>query len=80
MRLAALTSDYSASPLAQVFEDVYETYKRQTGGSGPPRNLTPLERTAQTRCEHSDNRSGAAHDVAGDDRLRRARLWACSGR
>ncbi len=46
--IAALTSDYSASPLAQVFEDVYETYKRQTGGSGPPRNLTPLERTAQT--------------------------------
>ena len=46
--IAALTSEYSASPLAQVFEDVYETYKRQTGGSGPPRNLTPLERTAQT--------------------------------
>ena len=46
--IAALTGEYSASPLAQVFEDVYETYKRQTGGSGPPRNLTPLERTAQT--------------------------------
>ena len=46
--IAALTGDYNASPLAQVFEDVYETYKRQTGGSGPPRNLTPLERTAQT--------------------------------
>jgi biopolymer transport protein TolQ len=46
--IAAMTGDYSASPLAQVFEDVYETYKRQTGGSGPPRNLAPLERTAQT--------------------------------
>ncbi len=46
--IAALTSDCAASPLAQVFEDVYETYKRQTGGSGPPRNLVPLERTAQT--------------------------------
>jgi biopolymer transport protein TolQ len=46
--IAALTGEFSASPLAQVFEDVYETYKRQTGGSGPPRNLTPLERTAQT--------------------------------
>jgi len=45
--MAALTSECAASPLAQVFEDVYETYKRQTGGSGPPRNLTPLERTAQ---------------------------------
>jgi len=46
--IAAITGDYSASPLAQVFEDVYETYKRQTGGSGPPLNLTPLERSAQT--------------------------------
>jgi biopolymer transport protein TolQ len=45
--IAALTSEYSASPLAQVFEDVYETYKRVTGGSGPPRSLAPLERTAQ---------------------------------
>ncbi len=44
--IAAMTNDCAASPLAQVFEDVYETYKRQTGGSGPPRNLTPLERTA----------------------------------
>ena len=43
-----MAGDYSASPLAQVFEDVYETYKRQTGGAGPPRNLVPLERTAQT--------------------------------
>jgi len=46
--IAALTADCAASPLAQVFEDVYETYKRQTGGSGPPRSITPLERSAQT--------------------------------
>jgi biopolymer transport protein TolQ len=46
--IATMASDCKASPLAQVFEDVYETYKRQTGGSGPPRNLTPLERSAQT--------------------------------
>lgn len=46
--IATLAGECPASPLAQVFEDVYETYKRQTGGSGPPRNLTPLERTAQT--------------------------------
>src|SRR5580658_10060357 len=32
--ISALTADCKASPLAQVFEDVYETYKRQTGGSG----------------------------------------------
>ena len=51
--IAALASDYKASPLAQVFEDVYETYKRQTGGSGPPRNLVPLERSAQTAASEA---------------------------
>ena len=51
--IAALTGDYKFSPLAQVFADVYETYKRQTGGSGPPRNLAPLERTAQTSANEA---------------------------
>ena len=46
--IAAMAGEYPASPLAQVFEDVYETYRRQTGGSGAPLNFTPLERTAQT--------------------------------
>jgi biopolymer transport protein TolQ len=46
--IATLTPDFKASPLAQVFDEVYETYKRQTGGSGPPRNITPLERSAMT--------------------------------
>jgi biopolymer transport protein TolQ len=51
--IAAFTGEYSASPLAQVFEDVYETYKRVTGGSGPPRNLAPLERSAQTAASEA---------------------------
>jgi len=51
--IAAFTGEYSASPLAQVFEDVYETYKRLTGGSGPPKNLAPLERTAQTAASEA---------------------------
>ncbi len=51
--IAAVTEHYKASPLAQVFVEVYETYKRQTGGSGPPRNLTPLERSAQTAASES---------------------------
>lgn len=51
--IASLTGDYKDSPLAQVFEDVYETYKRQTGGSGPPRNLAPLERSAQTAASEA---------------------------
>ena len=46
--ISALAKDCPASPLAQVFEDVYETYKRQTGGFGPPKNVTALERTALT--------------------------------
>jgi len=51
--IATLATECKASPLAQVFEDVYETYKRQTGGSGPPRNLTPLERSAQTAASEA---------------------------
>jgi len=51
--IAELATLYKASPLAQVFEDVYETYKRQTGGSGPPRNLVPLERSAQTSASEA---------------------------
>jgi biopolymer transport protein TolQ len=51
--IAARAGDYTASPLAQVFEDIYETYRRQTGGSGPPRNLPALERTARTSASES---------------------------
>jgi biopolymer transport protein TolQ len=51
--IATLTPDFKASPLAQVFDEVYETYKRQTGGSGPPRNLAPLERSAQTAASEA---------------------------
>lgn len=51
--MAAIAGECSASPLAQVFEDVYETYKRQTGGSGPPRNLTAIERSGQTAASQA---------------------------
>ena len=51
--IAVVVKDYTPSPLAAVFEEVYETYKRQTGGAGPPRNLAPLERAAQTASNES---------------------------
>jgi biopolymer transport protein TolQ len=51
--ISELAADCKASPLAQVFEDVYEAYKRQTGGSGPPRNLTLLDRSAQTAASEA---------------------------
>lgn len=51
--IATHAGDYSASPLAQVFEDVYETYRRQTGGSGPPRSVPALERTARTSASEA---------------------------
>jgi len=53
--IATLATECAASPLAQVFEDVYETYKRQTGGVGPPRSIVPLERTAQTSGNNAVN-------------------------
>jgi biopolymer transport protein TolQ len=51
--ISILAADCPRSPLAQVFEDVYETYKRQTGGSGPPRSMTALERSAQTAASEA---------------------------
>jgi biopolymer transport protein TolQ len=51
--ISALAENYKSSPLAQVFQEVYETYRRQTGGSGPPRNMTALERSAQTAASES---------------------------
>ena len=51
--ISALTAENKFSPLAQVFVEVYETYKRQTGGAGPPRNLVPLERSAQTAASEA---------------------------
>lgn len=51
--ISTLAADCKASPLAQVFEDVYETYKRQTGGSGPPRSLASIERSAQTAASEA---------------------------
>lgn len=51
--VAAFADNYKSSPLAQVYVDVYETYKRQTGGSGPPKNITTLERSAQTAASEA---------------------------
>ena len=54
--IASITADYQPSPLALVFDEVYEAYKRQTGGYGPPRNLSPLERSAQTASSEAVTR------------------------
>lgn len=51
--IGALAEEYTLSPLAQIFLDVYETYKRQTGGHGPPRSIASLERTAQTAASEA---------------------------
>jgi biopolymer transport protein TolQ len=51
--ITALCEQFKYSPMARVFEDVYETYRRQTGGAGPPRNLTPLERSAQSAANEA---------------------------
>jgi biopolymer transport protein TolQ len=51
--VSTIAADCKYSPLAQVYEDVYETYKRQTGGSGPPRNVVPLERMALTSASEA---------------------------
>ncbi len=51
--VAAVSEQYKPSPLVNVFDEVYDTYRRQTGGFGPPRNITALERTAQSAASES---------------------------
>ncbi|HET7346536.1 MAG TPA: MotA/TolQ/ExbB proton channel family protein [Acidobacteriaceae bacterium] len=51
--IAAVSEQFKPSPLINVFDEVYDTYKRQTGGFGPPRNITALERAGQTAASES---------------------------
>ena len=51
--IANVTENFKPSPLVNVFDEVYETYRRQTGGYGPPTNVTALERAAQTASSES---------------------------
>ncbi len=46
--IATVSEQFKPSPLVNVFDEVYETYRRQSGGYGPPSNITALERAAQT--------------------------------
>ncbi|MGB7190211.1 MAG: MotA/TolQ/ExbB proton channel family protein [Acidobacteriaceae bacterium] len=51
--IATVSEQFKPSPLVAVFDEVYETYRRQTGGYGPPANITALERAAQTASSES---------------------------
>jgi biopolymer transport protein TolQ len=51
--ISAVSEQFKPSPLVNVFDDVYESYRRQTGGYGPPRNITALERSAQTAASEA---------------------------
>ncbi len=51
--IATVSEQFKPSPLVSVFDEVYETYRRQTGGGGRPSNITALERSAQTASSES---------------------------
>jgi biopolymer transport protein TolQ len=51
--VATISDQFRPSPLPLIFDEVYATYKRQTGGSGPPRNMTALERSAQSAASEA---------------------------
>jgi len=51
--IATVSEQFKPSPLVNVFDEIYETYRRQTGGFGPPRNITALERAGQTAASES---------------------------
>ena len=51
--IAAVSEQFKPSPLVIVFDEVYDTYRRQTGGFGPPKNIITLERAAQAAASES---------------------------
>ncbi|HWZ13548.1 MAG TPA: MotA/TolQ/ExbB proton channel family protein [Acidobacteriaceae bacterium] len=51
--IAAVAEQFKPSPLVPIFEDTYEEYRRQTGGIGPPRSMTALERAAQSAASEA---------------------------
>jgi biopolymer transport protein TolQ len=51
--IATVSEQFRPSPLVAVFDEVYETYRRQSGGFGPPQSLSTLERSAQTASSES---------------------------
>jgi biopolymer transport protein TolQ len=51
--IAAVSEQFKPSPLVAIFDEVYETYRRQTGGFGPPKKIVTLERTAQAAASES---------------------------
>src|ERR1035441_5806102 len=66
--IAALTGECAGSPLAQVFEDVYETYKRQTGGwGGAVAQSCSAGADGADGAQRGCDKPGAADAVAGDD-------------
>src|ERR1700744_2928287 len=51
--VSAVSDQFKPSPLVDVFDEVHEAYKRQTGGVGAPKNIVTLERAAQAAASES---------------------------
>src|ERR1700759_2482298 len=51
--VSAVSEQFKPSPLVTVFDEVYDGYRRQTNGFGPPKNIVTLERTAQAAASES---------------------------
>jgi biopolymer transport protein TolQ len=51
--ISSVSDQFKPSPLVAVFDEVYDTYRRQTGGFGPPKNIITLERAAQAASSES---------------------------
>ena len=51
--IAAVSEQFKPSPLVTIFDEVYDTYRRQTGGFGPAKNLAMLERAAMAAASES---------------------------
>ena len=51
--ISTVSDQFRPSPLVKIFDEIHDTYRRQTGGSGPPRNVVALERASQAAAGDS---------------------------
>ena len=70
--IAAVSEQFKPSPLVTVFDEVYDTYRRQTGGFRTAQEHRHPGTHGTSRGQRVAYRSGAAPDLAGDDRRSRS--------
>ena len=70
--ISAVSDQFKPSPLVTVFDEVYDTYRRQTGGFRTTQEHRHPGARGASGIQRIADRSGAASDLAGDHRRSRS--------